>query len=362
MGCRDSCRGKTWGHASRDVFVLSSSRHLGSSTFLSVVSLLSRAMARPPKGRNSRRGQENIAPPGTSGQGSEPPQLSEAVLEVSSPLTAGEVSPQEDPKVLPVTPSRIPSGKGEAYDEFGEDFDQEDDVDDYALLHPNSPRGITAPLTEAGNVEPMLISPALSVGVETPPTAARRIRFVSPIVARSPLVTPADAPATKRRRKKDVSPLKHDAKGKGCDLVVSEEDTVAAQQAMLQYWSENPLPRSAAAPSQLLASRPEQANPETNSAAIQAYIRDIAAYAERIEDLGPQAIAGLIFHAHSKLQDTLIPASQQEPHILPAASAVPQVPDQPLVPPRTFEALRPALLPSPVIVRPGIIPGTWDSS
>jgi hypothetical protein len=299
MGCRDSCRGKTWGHASHDVFVLLSSRRLGSSTLLSVVSLLSHAMARPAKGRSSRRGQENIAPPGTSGQGSEPPQLNEAVLEVSSLLTPGEVSPQEDPKVLPVTPNRIPSGKGEAYDEFGEDFDQEDDVDDYALLHPNSPRGITVPLAEAGGVEPMLISPALSLGVGTSPAAVCRIRFVSPIVARSPLVTPTDAPATKRRRKKDVSPLKRDVKGKGRDLVVSEEDTVAAQQAMLQYWSENPLPRSAAAPSQPLASHPEQASPETNSAAIQAYIRDIAAYAECIEDLGPQAIAGLIFSCTS---------------------------------------------------------------
>jgi hypothetical protein len=181
-------------------------------------------MARPPKGRSTRREQENIAPPGTSAQASEAPQLNDAVLEASSPLTPGEVSPQEEPKVLPVTPDRVSSRKGEAYDEFGEDFDQEDDVDDYALLHPNSPKGITVPLTEAGEVGPMLISPALSVGLGPSATPARRIRFVSPIVARSPLVTPVDAPATKKRRKKDVSPLKRDAKGKNRELAVSEED------------------------------------------------------------------------------------------------------------------------------------------
>jgi hypothetical protein len=122
---------------------------------------------------------------------------------------------------------------------------------------------------------------------------------------------------------------------------------------MLQYWSENPLPRAAAAAAQPRATDPEQTSPEANSAAIQAYIRDIAAYAERIDDLGPHAIAGLIFNAHSKLQNTLIPTPQHEPHIQPTATSVPPIPDHRLVPPRTFEMRRPALLPSPVIVRPG---------
>jgi hypothetical protein len=95
-------------------------------------------MSRPPKGRNPQRGRGRTAvpsiPPTVETETVTSPGLVEQ--DESSPLTAQE----ETSAILEEEPVHRRDPNQEAYDRFGEDFDQEDDVDDYVLLHPGSPQ------------------------------------------------------------------------------------------------------------------------------------------------------------------------------------------------------------------------------
>jgi hypothetical protein len=99
-------------------------------------------MSWPQKGRNPQCGQIQVntvpaVPPELNqvhGQTETAMLASEVVateLE-SSPLTQAD-SGSDQPVVNSGPQVKSP------YDEFGDDFDQEDEVDDYMLLHPNSP-------------------------------------------------------------------------------------------------------------------------------------------------------------------------------------------------------------------------------
>jgi hypothetical protein len=65
-----------------------------------------------------------------------------------------------------------------------------------------------------------------------------------------------------------------------------------------------------------------------------------------IDELGPEATAGLIFHMHKRLQDSLLPSSHNDTHMHPIAPprSMPEV---------TPVARHPGLLLSPLIVCPG---------
>jgi hypothetical protein len=145
----------------------------------------------------------------------------------SSPLLPGESSLLDRPDLEGV---QIPPDGWEAYRRFGEAFDQEDDVDDYALLHPNLPP------VEGDTMDIRLLSPN-APGIS--PGPSRQIRFVSPIVLHSLVGTPVEALVTKKHRKKDTLPAKLNLKGKVREPH-SEDNSMAAQRTMLQYWAANP--------------------------------------------------------------------------------------------------------------------------
>jgi hypothetical protein len=86
--------------------------------------------------------------------------------------------------------------------------------------------------------------------------------------------------------------MKQKVKDKGCEPLV-EEDSIAAQQAMLQYWTHNLVGRTESGPFQEGASA-EQPCPKLSQPDIHAYIRDMSAYVKHIDELGPEATAGLI--------------------------------------------------------------------
>jgi len=234
---------------------------------------------------------------------------------------------------------------GEAYERFGEDFDQEDEVDDYALLHPNSPNATVGENIEGSNTAAMLVSPAHAPTGGAPAEPPRHIRWVSPIVVRSPLGTPPEVPPMKRRRKKGASPLKN-SKDKERELP-PEEDSMAAQETMLRYWAANPVTRPS---SDEGGASTGQSRPHIGKSDIFSYIRDMSTYAKRIDEIGPEATAGLIFHAHKQLQDTLLPSADRTlfNHTIPSHLHVPSGHHTP-VPPHIAHT---GLLPSPVIVRP----------
>jgi hypothetical protein len=305
-------------------------------------------MSHPAKGRSTRQPQGRGALAGTSMQSSETAMAtaSEPAPTVSSPLTPEEVLTQGAP-----LPLQEPPRNREAYERFSGDFDQEDDVDEYALLHPNSPKMSMVHTEVADVAHPMLISPELSAvpGPSTGPP--RRIQFKSPIVLHSPVVTPTDAPATKRQHRKNSSPAKQVSKGKAREQPTEEEEEIAAQQTMLQYWSDNPLPRPPAPLHPPVGG--EQPLPESDNADINAFIWDISNYARRIHELGPEAMAGLIFHAHKRLQDNLIPSAQLPLNDHLDSPTHLHVPERQHPMPRIPEVQRFGLLPSPVIVHPG---------
>jgi hypothetical protein len=117
---------------------------------------------------------------------------------------------------------------------------------------------------------------------------------------------------------------------------VFEDDNVLDRNSVLQYWAgsdhqalpNEPLPNDPPEnpPPHLVLPVPDSGNGD-----VQALIHDITAYAGHLNELGPEATAGLVFHVHKKLQDSLL---SQHTHPIPASAAVP------------------GLMPSPVIMCP----------
>jgi hypothetical protein len=229
-------------------------------------------------------------------------------------------------------------------DEFGDDFDREDDVDDYALLHPNSPRDVPMePLRFA--LEDHTIPPLQNAA----PGPSRQIRFMSPIViTHSPVGTPADVPVAKRRRRKSASPHKEaperiPASDKGKDRAPAVDGgSPTAHQSVIQYWANPVDPNNL--PAHELGTGPLEPT-------IDAFLHDIKGYAQRFGELGPEATAGLIYHAHQKLQNSLLSGPLPSIHSVPPSNARRSfMPSPGNVPPAlSFQGLQP----SPVIVRPG---------
>jgi hypothetical protein len=306
-------------------------------------------MTRPQKVRVSRRAQSRVPvvpplPPEPAGA-PEVHSQADATTPATEVIGADVHSSPLTPQVDSVSGGPLDSAPaGNPYDEFGDDFDQEDEVDDYALLHPNSPRDVPMdPLhftTENHPVPPFQ---------STSPGPSRQIRFVSPIVVtHSPVGTPADVPVAKRRRRKTASPHKDSPeripasdKGKG-RAPVTEGDASTAQQSVIQYWA------NANEPAILPAHGPG-AGPLDPT--IGAFLQDIRSYVQRFEELGPEATAGLIYHAHKKLQSSLLNGALPDLHAIPVSDNNHNFLPTPGIPP-TASSLQ-GLQPSPVIVRPG---------
>jgi hypothetical protein len=306
-------------------------------------------MARPQKVRVTRRtlNQDPIVPPLPP----EPPEPDEEHNRADTVTLASEVI-LADVDSSPLTP-QADSVSGQPvdgipvqnpYDEFGDDFDREDDVDDYALLHPNSPRNVPMePLQFA--IEDHAIPPLQSATLGP----SRQIRFMSPIVImHSPVGTPADVPVAKRHWRKAASPHKEapeciPASDKGKDRAPAVDgDSPTAHQSVIQYW-ENPVD-PANLPAHGLGMGPLEPT-------IDAFLHDIKGYAQRFRELGPEATAGLIYHTHQKLQNSLLSGPLPGIHGAPPSNARRSfMPSPGNVPPASsFQALQP----SPVIVRPG---------
>jgi hypothetical protein len=185
-------------------------------------------MSRPTRGQNACRGQGRSTSEAPPHEESRTVASNEMEKTGSSPLSPGELSPLERSDLEGM---QIPPDGPEAYEKFGKTFDQEDDVDDYALLHPNSPQTV-----EGDAMDVKLLSPSAP---RISPGPSHQIRFVSPIVLHSLVGMPAEAPVTKKRCKKEASPTKLNPKDKGRELLL-EEDSLTAQRTMLQYWMANP--------------------------------------------------------------------------------------------------------------------------
>ena len=164
-------------------------------------------MSEPTRGHHAWHRQAGLATNTCHPEGSETATLNKVERVPLSPLMPEEDSlheskyaePGEFPGPLSSAPDR------EAYERFSEDFDQEDDVDDYALLHPNLPKATVGENVETNDIAAMLVSPAHTptAGASTDPPC--HIQWVSPIVVHSPLSTPPEVPPMKRRCKKGAS-------------------------------------------------------------------------------------------------------------------------------------------------------------
>jgi hypothetical protein len=276
---------------------------------------------------------------------------------VDSPLTPQAGTTSEADRSSPLVPAKDP------YDEFGDHFDQEDEVDDYALLHPNSPKQVQSPAHST--VDPVMAANSPLPFHGAPEGSTQQIRFVSPIVlTHSPIGMPADIPVPKRQRKKASSPDKQSperipasAKGKTRDFTLDEDDPDVPV-PIINYWATNPaLPSANPAPlfnplrsmqaSDMVVPQPDTDNSQhiPGVVDIAGLVRDINMYAQQVNELSPRATAGLIYHAHRKLQDSLLNAPQLTSHAIPSTTALPQ----------------PAPLPSPNIVRPGTSASNFPS-
>jgi hypothetical protein len=123
---------------------------------------------------------------------------------------------------------------------------------------------------------------------------------------------------------------------------------------MLQYWMANPPMAPANVPvlpdPDLVLPNPVPPEadilPQPAKVDIEAFIRDMAMYARCIDELGPEATVGLIFHMHKRLQDSLLPSSRDSTHTHPVAPPCSMTENAPVM-------RHPGLLPSLLIVCPG---------